>query len=135
MGGNRKPPSLAPANKTILIVEDQEDILALENEVLSGLGYHVIGAADPADALRASEGFPGEIHLLLTDVVLTGMRGPELARLIANQRPEMKLLFVSGSAGELEPDRDSLILESGLLRKPFAAEVLVDAVRRCLQAG
>jgi len=47
----------------------------------------------------------------------------------------MKLLFVSGSAGELEPDRDSLILESGLLRKPFAAEVLVDAVRRCLQAG
>ena len=135
MEDEMKPPSLAPANKTILIVEDQEDILALENEVLSGLGYHVIGAADPADALRASEGFPGEIHLLLTDVVLTGMRGPELARLIANQRPEMKLLFVSGSAGELEPDRDSLILESGLLRKPFAAEVLVDAVRRCLQAG
>ena len=121
-----------PASETILIVEDQESILNFEKEVLSACGYQVIGAITPAEALRASEGFHGVIHLLLTDVVLTEVRGPELARQIRKQRPKIKLLFASGYAGELQPERDRLILESEFLQKPFAAETLVDAVKRCL---
>jgi two-component system cell cycle sensor histidine kinase/response regulator CckA len=126
------PKSEALSFGTILIVEDQEDIRTLEVEVLRASGYTVISANGPADALRASTEFPGEIQLLLTDVVLPEMRGPDLAARIREQRPGIRLLFASGYAGELHPDRDSLILESDLLTKPFGADVLVEAVGRCL---
>jgi two-component SAPR family response regulator len=65
-------------------------------------------------------------------VVLKGVRGPELARKIRMRRPDIKLLFASGYAGELHPERDRLIIDSELLPKPFVAEQLLDAVRRRL---
>lgn len=70
--------------------------------------------------------------MLLTDIVMPGMRGPELARRIREKRPGIKLLFASGYAGELHAGRDQLILESTLLPKPFGTEALLDSVERCL---
>jgi signal transduction histidine kinase/ABC-type amino acid transport substrate-binding protein/CheY-like chemotaxis protein len=117
---------------TVLIVEDQEDIRMLETKILKGAGYDVVSTCRPEDALLASERFAGRIDLLLTDIVMPGMRGPELARRIRRQRPEIKLLFASGYAGELHAGRDQLILESTLLPKPFGAQALLDSVAKCM---
>jgi hypothetical protein len=117
---------------TILIAEDQKDIRELESRALTAKGYRVIAASDPMAALTASENYPDAIDLLLTDIVMPGMRGPELARRIRIARPDIKLLFVSGYAGELQEGRDQLVLESTLLSKPFGAQTLVESVRRCM---
>jgi two-component system, cell cycle sensor histidine kinase and response regulator CckA len=124
-----------PESATILLLEDQPDIRKLAFEVLTANGFRVMEASTPAEALLKSEGFDGEIDLLLTDIVMAGMRGSEVARRIRAQRPKIRLLFASGYAGDLNSGRDQLVLESELLQKPFGAGELIETVRRCLNAA
>ena len=82
--------------ETILIVEDQKRLCKLSGRVLRGYGCRVLKAVNPGEALLRCERYAGAIHLLLTDVVMQGMTGLELARRIKPLRPEMEGVFMSG---------------------------------------
>ncbi len=116
----------------ILVVEDEESVRRLVHRVLSDNGYTVltVGSADEADRVMAQHG--DEIALLLTDVVLPDRRGPELRAELAEERPTLKALYMSGYAGDRLAQRRTL--ESGVpfLAKPFSPEKLLQAVRQAL---
>ena len=84
--------------ETILLVEDHGPLLELAREFLSGLGYQLLSANLPLKALELSSRYTNKIDLLLTDVLMPGMNGHELAQQLKTQRPDMKVLYVSGFA-------------------------------------
>ncbi len=119
-------------SETVLLVEDDSGVRRFSTMVLSDLGYAVIAAENGREALDLAAKFKGDIHLLLTDVVLPRMSGRDLARALAPLRPTMKSLYVSGYTenaivhhGVLDPGID-------YLPKPFAAESLARKVREVL---
>ena len=111
---------------TILLVEDQEEVRNLVRRVLSARGYHVLAAASGQDALRLTVQFAGPIDLLVTDVMMPGMNGREVALLLAPAHPKMKTLYLSGY-----PDESPGI---AFLQKPFTAESLAQKVREVLDS-
>ncbi|MEK7371095.1 MAG: GAF domain-containing protein [candidate division NC10 bacterium] len=119
-------------SETILLAEDEAEVRRVVLETLESLGYRVIEAPGPMEALAVAERHGEPIHLLLTDVVMPRMRGPELARQVARLRPEIKVLYISGHA-------DDAVFRSGvlpegvvLLAKPFDPESLARKVREVL---
>ena len=121
-------------SEVVLVVEDQEEVLRLTRRMLEARGYTVLSAARGDEALRLAERHSGPIHLLVTDVVMPGMHGREVALLLEPMHPETKVLYVSGY-----PDASIVrqgLLEPGLafLQKPFGAEVLARKVREVLDA-
>jgi PAS domain S-box-containing protein len=127
-------PSRLTGSETILLVEDEEALRALANTCLVSRGYKVMEAASPADARRIIADHPTRIHLLLTDVVMPGASGPELARLLREINPQLKVLFMSGYTGDLLAQHG--VLEPGilLLEKPFSMDSLLATVREALGA-
>ncbi|HSH69171.1 MAG TPA: PAS domain S-box protein [Deferrisomatales bacterium] len=127
-----------PANptgtETILLVEDEVAILELGATVLRGQGYTVLDAPTPADALRISEKFPGTIDLLLTDVVMPGMSGKDLAGRIADKRPGLRTLYVSGYTADVIVERGILKEGVNFVGKPFCSGELSAKVREALDA-
>ena len=124
------PPVLpATGHKTILLVEDEPAILAMTAEVLDNLGYAVRAAHSPVEAVRMAKEHAGEIHLLLTDVVMPGMNGRDLARTLRDLRPGLRFLFMSGYSADIIA-RDG-ILDEGMnfLHKPFTKAALAAKVR------
>jgi len=119
-------PTVAGA-ETILLVEDEEGLRKLMKELLRAEGYTVIDSADGASAVEISKTYTGTIHLLLTDMVMPGMHGHELAMQLRRQRPDLKVLYVTGYA---EPGT----LEKGarVLEKPFIPGDLLRAMRDVL---
>lgn len=118
-------------NETILVVDDEESIRRLLIRVLENCGYRVLVAADPADALEnVLPQHGGEIDLLLADVVMPQMSGPDLADIITASRPGLKTIFMSGYTDEKLATR---MISRRLLKKPFAAPDLLKAVREALE--
>lgn len=129
------PPELvAQANaETILVVEDEEVVRQLICTVLSDVGYKVLCASSPSEALQLAAKHLGKIELLVTDIVMPEMHGPTLARQIQGLRPEVRVLYVSGYS---ESDiNDQGVLEPGLdvLQKPFSKLYLLRKVRAVLE--
>ncbi|NMB77103.1 MAG: PAS domain-containing protein [Myxococcales bacterium] len=118
--------------ETVLLVEDERMLLELGRKMLEGLGYTVLAAATPEEALRRAGSFAGEIHLLLTDVVMPEMNGRELARALCARRPGMRCLFVSGYAQDVVTHQGEV--EEGLLflQKPYSLGELAAKVRQAL---
>ncbi len=120
--------------ETVLLVEDEGSVRDLAREILETRGYTVLEARDGAQALGIAERHGGPIALLLTDVVMPGMSGPELARRLTGLRPGLKVLYVSGytdrgvAPGEGPP-------AAVLLQKPFTPGVLAGKVREVLDGG
>jgi CheY-like chemotaxis protein len=109
----------------ILLVEDEPVLREIAQRVLVRAGFDVTAAAGPGEAIIAVETGPEPFDLLLTDVVMPGMRGPELARRLRNSRPDLRVLLASGYAEEIvDSDRH----EDPLLAKPFSPETLLAAV-------
>jgi len=132
--GTRHGVSLLQGTETILVVEDDEGVRKRACEILQGYGYVVREAGHGEEALAVAARHPEPIHLLVADVVMPRVSGPELARRLAPSRPEMKVLFISGyTDGELAPYG---VLREGtsLLRKPFKPEALARRVRALLDA-
>ena len=126
------PPSELTGTETILLAEDDEIIRALTKNILTKFGYRVLDAPHPQAALSAAEAHQGPIHLLLTDVVMPGASGRELAWEIAKTRPDTKVLFISGYTGEAMIQHG--LIDPGLnyLQKPFTPTVLATRVREVL---
>jgi DNA-binding response OmpR family regulator len=117
---------------TILIVEDEEDVRELTRDVLEMNGFTVLESMDPADAIRIAETHPGPIDLLITDVVMPRMSGPELARRLRETRPALRVLCMSGYPESAERGADGSAAWTGWLQKPFNPDGLIVKVRECL---
>jgi two-component system, cell cycle sensor histidine kinase and response regulator CckA len=117
------------ATETILLVEDEEAVRDLVRTILTGQGYEVIVALDPDHAESIAGKFPGDIHLLLTDVVMPGTSGRELAARIMVTRPAIRVLYMSGYTENVITSGG--LLEPGLafLQKPFSPAALVQKIR------
>ena len=118
---------------TILLVEDDEYVRASTRNVLRRAGYVVLEAASAAEALRVAEGYEPAIDMLLTDVVLPRMTGPQLADRLRATRPGLPVLFMSGYTDEAIVEHG--ILEAGLayIEKPITVDLLTRRVREALQ--
>ncbi len=130
------PPAIAPAvprgKETVLVVEDMEDVRSFISVILRDNGYRVLEAAAGPDALRLAGSYSGPIHLMLSDVVMPRMTGRELADRLRPQRPEMKVIYLSGYPADTIARRG--VLEAGVayLAKPFSPESLAAKVREVL---
>jgi PAS domain S-box-containing protein len=118
--------------ETILLVEDDEAILNLSRVILENLGYTVIAASAPEQAINLVEDHPGDIHLLITDVVMPGMNGRELAERLCAIRPNLKRLYMSGYTADLIAHRGILDAGVNFIQKPFGSDELAARVREVL---
>jgi PAS domain S-box-containing protein len=118
--------------ETILLVEDDEAILNLGKIILENLGYTVLAARTPGHAIHLAEEHPGDIRLLITDVVMPEMHGRELAEKLSAIRPNLKCLYMSGYTADVIAHRG--ILDEGLnfIQKPFGGDDLAARVRQML---
>ena len=121
--------------ETILLVEDEDGVRGLVRQVLKRRGYSVLEARDGGEALLTCEHFHDPIHLLLTDVVLAHMSGRELAERLAPQRPEMRVLYMSGYTDDAIVQHGVLAQETAFLQKPFTTDALARKVRDVLDGG
>ncbi len=119
-------------HETILLVEDEENLRRLARQSLEMQGYSVRDAADGSAALQISHSYQGPIHLLLTDVIMPGMNGRELATQICRKRPEMKVLYMSGYTENHIGHNGTLERGVTLLQKPFTLPALQAKVREVL---
>ena len=123
----------APGWETVLLVEDEDAVRALAREVLRRHGYVVLEACHGVDALRVAERHADKIHLLVTDVVMPHMSGRKLAERLAEMRPGLKTLFMSGYTDHALLPED-VTPGAEFLQKPFTPDVLARRVRRILEA-
>jgi CheY-like chemotaxis protein len=121
--------------ETVLLVEDQDMVRDMVREALEMSGYAVLAASGGADALALAAGHSGPIHLLVTDVVMPGMSGRELAEQLSTVRPTLRVLFMSGYTDDAISRHG--ILEEGVtfLQKPFTPDALSRKVRELLDRG
>ena len=127
------PPAAAPTGaETILLVEDEEALLKLSTQMLERLGYTVLAASGPKQALQLAEAHPDTIHLLLTDVIMPDMSGRDLWQQLSALRPDLKCLFMSGYTANVIAHHG--VLDEGVhfLQKPFSREALAAKVREAL---
>ena len=128
------PVPAAASAQTVLLVEDEPAILAVAAQMLSHLGYIVRAAHTPAEAIRVAKEHPGPIHLLLTDVVMPGLNGRDLAKTLGDLRPGLRTLFMSGYNAEVIARNGILDAQVQFVRKPFTRDELAAKIRDVLGA-
>src|ERR1017187_6730252 len=132
------PPPAADSGRgeeTLLIVEDQGDVRRLALSILKANGYRLLEAENAEQALQLSAGYAGGIELLITDVIMPGLNGRQLADRLAKERPGLKVLYTSGYAADVIALQGSLEPGMAYLPKPFGAAQLAAKVREVLGAG
>jgi CheY-like chemotaxis protein len=122
------------SGQTILLAEDETSLRSVLRSVLRDAGYVVLDAGNGPEALDLAAGHAGPIALLLTDVVMPRMTGPELARRLRESRPSVRVLFMSGYADDRLSDLEFDGFGVSLLSKPFTADVLADRVREAIES-
>jgi two-component system, cell cycle sensor histidine kinase and response regulator CckA len=122
----------AVVSETLLLVEDEASVRELLRELLESAGYSVLEAARPAEALEFARSHEGPIQLLITDVVMPEMTGPELAQRLAEIRPGLRMLFLSGYTEGVVVDKGLLGDGVHFLQKPFTTDALEAKVREVL---
>jgi CheY-like chemotaxis protein len=121
-------------SETILVAEDEDGVRSLTREVLEKYGYTVLEAANGEEALKVAEAHEGPLDLLLSDVVMPRMGGPELAQALLAKRPSVKVLYMSGYTDHPMVRRGVVNAGVAFLQKPFTPTVLVSRVREVLEA-
>jgi len=122
------------AGTTVLLVEDEDPVRDVLFRMLADEGYDVLLARRPEEALAAAKAHAGEIHLLVTDMVLPGMNGKDLADQISAMRPSTRILCISGYPGEamlIEPLKKK---GAAFLHKPFPKKLFLETVRALLSS-
>ncbi len=129
------PRAAAPAprgTETVLVAEDEPPVRAIARQVLERHGYTVLEAASAESALDIATRYSGTIHLLLTDVIMPGMNGRELATRLADLRPDARVIFMSGYADDAVTRHGVLEPGSTYLQKPFTPDAIARRVREVL---
>jgi two-component system, cell cycle sensor histidine kinase and response regulator CckA len=125
---------MATVGPTVLLAEDEPGVRGPVRRMLVAHGFTVIEAVDGEEALAVAAAHHGRIDLLLTDVVMPGIGGAELARRLREARPEVRILFMTGYSVEAVASHGVLAPGTTLLQKPFTVEELVGRVREALDA-
>ena len=118
---------------TILVVEDDDAIRNAVRRILETAGYTVLVAATPMEAIELASSRQVPIHVLLTDVGLLGVTGPQLAKLLVGDRPGLRMLYISGHAEAHAVPTGRVGPGTAFLQKPFTAEALLHEVRVLLE--
>jgi signal transduction histidine kinase len=126
------PTELFHGRGTILVAEDEESIRQVLVQTLRECGYTVLEASRAQEAIPLGEHYEGVIDLLISDVVMPGLSGPEIAAKITPLRPGMQVLYISGYTGKALADRGVIPRNLNLLIKPFSATVLTETVHKLL---
>ncbi|MFZ2656132.1 MAG: response regulator [Victivallales bacterium] len=132
---NGTPPApVTRGHETILLVEDEQTILNITKTILEGFGYRVLAAKTPGEAMRLAEEHAGEIHLLLTDVVMPEMNGRNLSKKLISLYPDLKSIFMSGYTANVIASHG--IIDDGVhfIQKPFTIKYLSEKVRAALNS-
>ena len=124
--------SMIGGHETVLVVEGESSILDICRIMLEQQGYEVLAASTPTEAIELAGGHSGEIHLLITDMVMPGMNGRDLAKRFLSIYPDMKCLFMSGYTPNMIAHQG--ILDEGVyfIQKPFSRNDLTTRVREIL---
>ncbi len=122
-------------SETVLLVEDEDSVRELVRETLKSRGYTVVEASDGVAGLNVAEAYQGTIHILITDVVMPGMSGRELAKRILAARPEIKVLYLSGYTEDAIIHEGALEAGTAFLQKPFTLHALARKVREVLRGA
>jgi PAS domain S-box-containing protein len=121
--------------ETILVVEDEDPVRKLVSGILTRCGYRVLQASNGNRALELCNSMHEPIHLMVTDVVMPGMAGPDLARAVKILRPETRIIFMSGYTENSVLQHDLIDPDTNFLQKPFTPEVFAQRVREALDRG
>jgi CheY-like chemotaxis protein len=121
--------SLAANREVVLLVEDESGVRNFVARTLKRHGYHVLEAGSAQDGLRLATDYKASIDLILSDVIMPLMSGPEMVKRLLEVRPAVKVLYMSGQAGPAAPENGRLDASTHLIEKPFAAHDLLRAVR------
>jgi CheY-like chemotaxis protein len=130
--GDRKEELVLNGSETVLLVEDEEVVRDMVCDMLRESGYEVLVAKDGSDALVVHQRFDGEIHLMLTDVVMPQMSGRELAEALTPVRRAMKVLYMSGYTDDAIVHHGVLDEGTAFIEKPFSPDALARRVREIL---
>lgn len=122
-------------NETVLVVDDEINILSFISTALSLSGYKVITAASAEEALKIIGASREKIDLLLTDIVLPGLKGHELAECLQEKHPETRFLFMSAYICPTMASKNSYYRQEAFLRKPFTPKTLASKIKKVLAAG
>jgi CheY-like chemotaxis protein len=128
------PAASLTGKETVLVAEDQDEVRNLVLEILSMQGYTVLAASNGDEALRLAKGRKKPIHLLLTDMVMPGMNGKELAERMQRMFPDLKVILMSGYAEDGLIQWGTIIQGMEFLKKPFRVEALIQTIRKVLDA-
>jgi PAS domain S-box-containing protein len=129
------PPAVASGTESVLLVEDEEIVRALVRNTLTRHGYRVLEAANGAQALDLAARFTGPIQLLLTDIVMPGLSGPDLAERLTRMRPGLRVLYISGYTEEGLTAHGMPGAGVSFLQKPFTLDALARKVREALDVA
>jgi two-component system, cell cycle sensor histidine kinase and response regulator CckA len=132
------PAQITPAapvggDETVLLVEDEPRVRAMTERLLADLGYRVLSASLPSEALEVAASHEGPIHLLLTDVVMPEMSGRDVWERLAGARPELRCVFMSGYTADILGARGVMHGDVQFLAKPFTADALASKIREALR--
>ena len=128
------PPLTLRGIETVLLAEDDAQVRAVVRDMLMRSGYHVLEAGNAAEALQRSEEYKSVIHLLLTDVVMPDVSGPELAVALRGKRPGIKVLFMSGYTENAALRNGLVDATLSYIQKPVTSDALGTKVREVLDA-
>ncbi len=131
-GQSRSGETMYQGEETILLVEDEPSILPVGVRMLESMGYHVLAAATPELALRMAKEHGGDIHLLLTDVIMPEMNGRDLANHLLDLHPRMACMFMSGYTADIIAHHGVLDKGMQFIQKPFSKAELSTKVRQAL---
>jgi signal transduction histidine kinase len=130
----REVPVHSSREQTVLIAEDQDAVREVASEFLRSAGYRVLSAKDGMEALDLARRFGEPIHVLLTDIVMPNMRGPELGKRLRSLRSEVSVIYMSGYL-EYDKGEGDFLDEDFFLQKPFSREALIEKVSEALRAS
>lgn len=130
-----QPPVVRPGSETILLVEDDPAVRQLPNSILGARGYRVLAPEHPSEAEQVCTQYSGPIDLLLTDLIMPGTSGPELARRVLLRRPKIKVLYMSGYTEDSMIHRRVAEETVAFIAKPFTPTSLQGKVREVLDGA
>jgi two-component system, cell cycle sensor histidine kinase and response regulator CckA len=130
----RKAPHDLSGAEIVLVVEDDDRVRAVVKKILDSKGYHVLAVRDATEAIAVADQYPKAIDLVLTDVVMPGLSGPDLTKSLLLRRPQLKLLYMSGYMDHSLLENAAVDPARNFLPKPFTPEILASKVREILDA-
>jgi len=131
----RKADPVHKGTQTILVVDDDKMVCAILKATLVRLGYTILVARNAASAIKIMEEYNGVIHMMLTDIVMPGMSGVKLAKIVKKKMPDIKVVLMSGYAEEIVRKKDLILPGYNFIEKPVIPSILAHKLRKIFNAG